>query len=309
MWLESEVGAGTTFYFRLPLEISLPATLDDGDSVRRWFSPYHRYEARTRRSKAPAPTVNPRYVLLEGGQVLQRLFSRYTHDIDIAFVQDAQEAVRELDRSPAQALILNAPSLDQGLASDGKLDGLPYDTPVVACWVPGEDEAARRLGVVRYLVKPVTREGVLSTLQDLGGEVRSVLLVDDEPEVLQLFVRMLSSAESDYRVWQARTGQRALSLLRQRRPDVMLLDLIMPGMDGFQVLQAKSCDPSIRDIPVVVISSRDPNDEPIASDTLTVTRASGLSVPDLLACIQAVSGILSPSAQPGGQARSETPAA
>jgi len=75
----------------------------------------------------------------------------------------------------------------------------------------------------------------------------------------------------------------------------VLLDLIMPGMDGFQVLQEKSQDPAIRDIPVVVVSSRDPSGEPIVSDVLTVTRSGGLSVRDLLACIQAVSEALSPS--------------
>ena len=48
----------------------------------------------------------------------------------------------------------------------------------------------------------------------------------------------------------------------------MLLDLIMPGMDGFQVLQQKSRDPSIRDIPVIIVSSRDPSNEPIVSDSL-----------------------------------------
>ena len=137
-------------------------------------------------------------------------------------------------------------------------------------------------------------ERMLSALTDLGEDIESVLLVDDNPEVLQLFSRMLSSAERSYRVLQAKSGQRALSLLHERRPDVMLLDLIMPEVDGFQVLRAKSQDPSIQEIPVVVISSRDPSGEPIASDTLTVTRSGGLPVRDLLACIQAVSEILTP---------------
>jgi CheY-like chemotaxis protein len=146
---------------------------------------------------------------------------------------------------------------------------------------------------------------LLSTLKSLGDNVRTVLLVDDHPEVLQLFVRMLSSAEREYDVIQAKSGQRALSLLRQRRPDVVLLDLLMPRMDGFQVLQEKAQDPSIRDIPVVVISSRDPTGAPIVSDT--VTQGGGLSARDLMACIYALSKILSPSTQLGGQGQPETP--
>jgi CheY-like chemotaxis protein len=108
-------------------------------------------------------------------------------------------------------------------------------------------------------------------------------------------------------VLRATSGPQALDLLRERRPDVMLLDLIMPGMDGFQVLQEKSQDPAIREIPVVIVSATDPSGEPIVSDTLTVTHGGGLSVRNLLACIQAVSEVLSP--RPGGRERSENPAA
>jgi CheY-like chemotaxis protein len=163
------------------------------------------------------------------------------------------------------------------------------------CWVPTEDEAARQLGVVRYLIKPITREMLLSALDSLGTDVTSVLLVDDEPEVVRLFSRIIASAERPYRVLRANDGQRALDLLRERRPDVLLLDLILPGMDGFQVLQEKSQDPTIRDIPVVVVSSRDPVGQPVVSNSLTVTRGGGLSLRDLTACIESLSAALTPA--------------
>jgi hypothetical protein len=296
MWLKSDVGVGTTFHFSLPVELSAPAVLARGEEVMRWFHPYQQYEPRTRRSKSPAPVVSPRFVVVEEGETLRQLFRRYMDDVEVVSAPDVERAVGELSRSPAQALIVNAPPAGDP-APQGLLRNLPYGTPGVNCWVPGEDEAARRLGVVRYLVKPVTCEMLLSTLSELDGKVTSVLLVDDEPEVLQLFRRMLSTAPTEYQVLQAQSGRRALSLLRQRRPDVMLLDLIMPKMDGFQVLQAKSEDTSIREVPVVVISSRDPVGGPIASDALTVTRGGGLPASDLLTCIRAVSEILSPSAQ------------
>ena len=300
MWLDSQINAGTTLYFSLPLDTSLPV-VQTGDDARRWFSPYDEYEfkLRTRRSKAPAPLAPPRFVLLEEGETLQRLFSRYLDDTEIVSVQNVKQATRELIRTPAQALLINtspfAEATGQFSFSKNQLAGLPYGIPAVMCWVPGLDEAAKQLGVVRYLVKPVTRDKLLSTLEESGADARNVLLVDNEPEVLQLFARMLTSAERDYRILQATSGRRALSLLRERQPDVMLLDLIMPGMDGFQVLQEKSKDASIREIPVIVISATDPTGEPIVSDTLTVARGGGLSMRDVLACIQAVSEVLSPS--------------
>ncbi len=308
MWLESHVDVGTTIYFSLPLDTSLPAVRPSG-GAKRWFSPYHQYEPRTRQSKAPVPNLVPRFVLLETGDTLLRLFGRYLDDIEIASVRDVAGAIRELSHSPAQALIVNAPLFREMPVPMAQLADLPYDTPAVTCWVPGENEAARNLGVVRYLVKPVTRETLVSTLEELGEGVKSVLLVDDKPEVLQLFGRMLASAQRHYRVLRATSGQQALSMLRERQPDVMMLDLIMPGMDGFQVLQEKSQDPTIREIPVIVISATDPTGEPIVSDTLTVTRSGGLSVHDLLACIQAISQVLAPSARPGDREQREKPAA
>jgi signal transduction histidine kinase/CheY-like chemotaxis protein len=297
IWLESRVGVGTTIFFSLPLEMPSTDALHEADAVRRWFSPYdgYEYKLRTRRSKAPAPTAVPRFVLVEKGKTLQRLFSHYLPDFEMASFQDVEEAVQALNRSPAQALIVNAPLFEE---ITKRLGDLPYCTPAVTCWVPGEDESARQLGVVRYLVKPISRKMLLSPLEELGQDVQSVLLVDDDPEVLRLFARMLSSSERSYRLMQATSGERALDLMRERQPDVVLLDLIMPGMDGFQILQAKSQDPAIQEIPVIVVSSRDPSGDLIASDTLTVTCSGGLSVRNLLACIRAVSEILSPTEAP-----------
>ena len=316
MWLESPArlagslsganqgGAGTTFHFALPLDT--PALTLGGDAMR-WFNPYQPYEARARESKAPAPHPATRYVLLERGDALCRRFREHADPAEIVTVHDIAGARRELERSPARALIVNAPALSELQVTAGELADLPYRTPAITCWTPAEDEATRRLGVVRYLVKPITRETLLSALESLGREVATVLLVDDEPDVVRLFSRIMASAERPYRVLRANDGQRALDLLRERRPDVLLLDLILPGMDGFQVLREKNDDPAVRDIPVIVISSRDPVGEPVASDSLTVTRSGGLSVRDLAACVEAISSVLTPAAPSGGQGLPGTP--
>ena len=123
---------------------------------------------------------------------------------------------------------------------------MPFPPPIISCWVPGKDEAARQLGVVRYLVKPVTSEKLLAVVEELGQPVETVLLVDDQPETLQLFVRMLSSARLSYRVLQATSGRRAFSLLRERRPDVVLLDLIMPGMMVVSCCRKRAATPGSR---------------------------------------------------------------
>ena len=305
VWLESKVGVGATFYFSLPIEKSISTLLQE--DAMRWFNPYSEYEyrRRTTRSAAPELDVLSRYVILERGQALRRLFSRYLDGIDIVAVPDGEQALRELSRSPARALLVNASPFGETPISLEQAASLPYNTPVVTCWLPDDAEAAQQLGIVRYLVKPVTHDVLLSVLEDLGGDVQRVLLVDDEPEALQLFARMLYSAPREYQVLRANSGQRALGLMRQRRPHVVLLDLIMPDMDGFEVLRVKREDPSIQDIPVVVISSRDPVGHPIVSDRLTVAKSGGLSAFDVLACTRAVTEILAPVGQLAGREHPE----
>jgi CheY-like chemotaxis protein len=226
-------------------------------------------------------------------QTLQRLLTRYLPEVEVQAAPDIPSAVESLRHSPAQALVVNVSPFRE-LPSTA-LGDLPFGTPAITCWLPGEHEAAKRLGVVEYLIKPLSQEKLLATLTALGPGIKTVLLVDDEEDELHLFARMLESDGHGYSILQVTNGRRALSMLRSRHPDVLLLDLVMPSMDGFQVLEEKRRDPEIRDIPVIVISSRDPAGDPIVSNTLTVWHSAGLSQHSLIACIQALGDILAPS--------------
>jgi CheY-like chemotaxis protein len=287
-------GVGTAVFFSLPMEDVARVALGETEDVRRWFSPYQTTVVRTRRSKAPVTPVSSRIVLAENGNALGRLLSRYLPRFEILSVRDLEKAIQEVNHSPARALVINAPPIEEMQTIKKRLGELPCSQPVFTCWVPGEEDATKQLGLVKYLVKPISREILLSTLEEFGGRAKSILLVDDEPEVLRLFVRMLISSNRDYRILQATTGRRALHLMRERQPDLVLLDLIMPEMDGFQVLHEKARDSSIRDIPVMVISSRGPGGDLIVSDTLSVTCNGGVMAGKLVASLSALIEIFSP---------------
>jgi len=293
MWLESEPGTGTTIIFTLPLAQPTVWVPEVGGRVRRSLIADDEvgYRLRTRPSSAPTTPVNVRMVVVDPEQTLQRLLNRYLPDVDVEAAPDVEQAMTALNRSPAQALVLNDASPGTLYAV---LENLPFGTPAISCWLPGEHDAAKRLGVVEYLIKPLAIDKLLTALAGLRQPVRTVLIVDDEEDELHLFARMLESQANKYSILRVTSGQRALSMLRSRKPDVMLLDLTMPAMSGFQVLEEKARDASIADIPVIVISSRDPAGDPILSNTLTVTQTPGISQRALIECIYALGSILAP---------------
>jgi signal transduction histidine kinase/CheY-like chemotaxis protein len=293
IWVESEVDQGTTFFFRLPISLPAPA---QGDFAR-WLIPDWEYLAHPQPSVAPKPLTRPRYVVLEGEDALSRLLTRYLDGAEIVPVTDVEEAIKEVSRSPSQALLVNDAAMD---SSQLRASALPYGTPVITCSIPGRLETVGVLGVSDYLVKPILRDALISALERLNLRGNTVLIVDDEPEALRLFRRMLISGERTYRVLRAKSGQEALRLLRNASPDAMLLDLVMPQMDGFELLDIKSRDPALADIPVIVTSARDPGGQPIVSYALSVAREGGMSAPRVLACIKALSEILSPLGIPAG---------
>jgi signal transduction histidine kinase/DNA-binding NarL/FixJ family response regulator len=307
IWLESELGRGTTFYLRLPLEPLPDAAPRPG--AARWINPYQIYEARTRRSEAPVPVVASRFVVMEESDHLQRLFAHFAEGIEIVATHAIPELIAESRRAPATAVVINTPAPEAVVAEIRAAGGIAFDTPMLICWIPGERDAARNLGVMRYLVKPISQDALIAAISEVKAGPKTVLVVDDNPEALQLFSRMLASAAAEVRVLRAMSGLQALDLMRARQPDVVLLDLVMPEMDGFQVLREKEQDPAIRQIPVLVVSSLDPMRGMVVSNLLSVSRRNGLTSRELLACIQAISSILTQEPPPTDPMPPERPSA
>jgi signal transduction histidine kinase/DNA-binding response OmpR family regulator len=299
MWLESEPGEGATFFFRLP--IAPPMPIEGGASAR--LIPGWEYLQRTRPSRAPVADVRPRMVVVEKGDAMQRLISRYLDGIEVVTVADLEEAFEELSRVPAQALLINEVRVAEALELVNGSVALPHGTPAMICSIPDIGQAADAIGGSDYLVKPVSRETLLGALDRLEEKVETVLVVDDEPDALRLFGRILAEAGRGYRVMRASNGRRALEILCREQLDAVLLDLMMPEMDGFQVLAVMSEDATMWDIPVILVSARDPFAQPIVSNALSVTCRDGLSVQQLLACIKSLSAILSTASRSGDPAQ------
>ncbi|MGC9348838.1 MAG: ATP-binding protein [Anaerolineae bacterium] len=302
IWVESEPGVGTTFSFRLPITPQGPM----GDDFSRWINPDWEFLQRTRPLAIPEIEVRPRYVIWESGDSLQRLLQRYVEDVDVVVTATLDEALKELSTTPSQALLINTTSVSGALERLSSSAMLPEGSPAILCSIPGLQEASEQMGVAARLVKPISRHELLSVLGRVGVESGTVLIVDDEPDALQLFGRMLASEDHRYRVLLARDGQEAMSVLEEHKPDVILLDLVMPRMDGFEILERRSDIEGLSDIPIIVISARDPMGQPIVSRAVAVTQGGGISARQLLLSIQAISRILSAVKASDGPVPQET---
>lgn len=145
-----------------------------------------------------------------------------------------------------------------------KADPDLQSVPVVMVTVVDEREIGIALGAADYLIKPIRREAVLASLSRLiqsptraAGPVR-VLAVDDEREALALIDAAL--ADPTYEVIHATGGREALDLARGTDVDVVLCDLLMPDIDGFEVVARLKADPATSSIPIIVVTAHDLTD-------------------------------------------------
>jgi CheY-like chemotaxis protein len=132
--------------------------------------------------------------------------------------------------------------------------------PVVLMSIVDEKNRGYALGATDYLVKPVNRTKLVETLTRICGSTGGRALLVDDDEVVRRGVRQ-ALEPIGWKVTEAEDGQVAVNSLIAARPDVIILDLMMPKMDGFEFLDELRARSDWQDIPVVVITAKDLTDE------------------------------------------------
>ena len=142
-----------------------------------------------------------------------------------------------------------------------KVDPVLQNIPVVMLTMLDDKSKGYSLGATDYLTKPVDREQLHNALKRYytPGESCSVLLVEDDKPTREMMARTLE--RSDWTVSQAGNGREALDQLGQRKPQLILLDLMMPVMDGFDFLLEMRATPDWEGIPVIVLTAKDLTEE------------------------------------------------
>ncbi len=103
---------------------------------------------------------------------------------------------------------------------------------------------------------PAPREGLMTALNRLDGRVKRVAIIEDEPDAARLLRRILQ-ARGEYQIFEAHNGIAGLDLIRRERPDLILLDLMMPELDGFTLLEIVKSEEEFQNVPVIVVTAKE----------------------------------------------------
>jgi signal transduction histidine kinase/CheY-like chemotaxis protein len=255
-------GLGTTFTLRLPIQPRAVESPTPGDS------PGHLVD----RLVAVTPAAN--VVVLDSDPHVHNLCRRYLKGYQVYGAAEEGQALALARSVGAHALLVNAtsvltsPEWQQKWSSLSEQQGLR----VVGFSLPSGQKLALLVGLSDFLIKPVTREALLAAVQAASPLARTIAVIDDAPPMVRLLTRMLRSSGKRWRILRAYAGAEGLELVKNRRPDVVLLDLLLPQLAGFAVLEAIRADPSLAGVAVIAVSAQD------ASEVLPLAEGRALSL-------------------------------
>jgi signal transduction histidine kinase/CheY-like chemotaxis protein/putative methionine-R-sulfoxide reductase with GAF domain len=250
--VESTLGEGSTFAIRLPRLVQSDEALVTA--------------ARTEAGHPIAEeTEEPLILVVDDDAIARELVVRHLERAGFAVVaarggQEGLRLVREL-RPAAVTLDIMMPDLD-GWTVLAAIKGDPALAiiPVVLMSIVDQKNRGYALGAADYLVKPVDRAKLVETLTGICGSTAGRALLVDDDEMVRRSVRQ-ALEPIGWKVTEAENGEVAVKSLIADRPDVIILDLMMPKMDGFEFLEELHGRPGWQEIPVVIITAKDLTDE------------------------------------------------
>jgi signal transduction histidine kinase/DNA-binding LacI/PurR family transcriptional regulator/CheY-like chemotaxis protein len=236
-----EDGSGSCFFFQLPVMPGPPP------------------------ETAAAPERSSKVVLLlenaADQQGLERHLQQKGFAVEVVDVSQQPGWLSQVIARPPGAVVLDfQPATERGweLIQNFKQNPETRDIPVIFYSLSAE-RAHGAILELDYLPKPVGSHELAQALERLGlkGEcnLRSILVVDDDARVLEMHVRMLENLV-DCRILKAQNGKIALEIMQQEAPALVLLDLMMPEVDGFEVLRSMREQEKTRATPVIVLSAQ-----------------------------------------------------
>lgn len=273
-----EEGAGSTFFFKLPI-----------------------LQTETSELETAISSIQSRPIVLLGhhadvGRRLSERLTRQGFEVQLVQTDSVEDWFTHLPAVAPGAIVIDVsltPNRGWQFLKQLKDNSMTRDVPVLFYSFGLEKGALLEFD---YLTKPVTAGDLAQTLEqhallrDPGAKDKTLLIVDDDPATLEMHIRIAQSQSVQYRTLKARNGREALTIMEAEQPDIVLLDLMMPELDGFGVLEAMRNNENTHDIPVIVLTGQaltEPDMSRLNRSVATVLEKGLFSVEDTLAHIEA----------------------
>lgn len=233
-------GEGATFSFTLPLLAEQPATAQ---------------------VEPAAPTVLVLATQVDTGEEVETHLRQQGFKVVWMVVESGADWLAcILETVPTAVLLGQRLAAERGweILRGMKDHPTTRDLPVMLFSLRGDGRAGTMLHV-DYRLKPLNSDHLARTIGELASisqHVPTLLIVDDDPDTLDLHTRLARMHVPTCRVLQARNGREALASIADTRPDLILLDLMMPELNGFDVIEALQSQAATRTIPVLVLTSQ-----------------------------------------------------
>jgi PAS domain S-box-containing protein len=248
--LTSEAGKGTTFVVRLPAVTR--AASDTAITAT---------EKGSEGSEVSEPEHAPIVLVVDDDRNARELLRRHLQrgGYAVRMAANGQEAIQLARTLRPDVITLDVmmPQMDGwAVLSAMKEDEALAEIPVIMVTIVDNQSIGFSLGAADYLIKPINRDRLVNAVEKCcpGGALRHVMVVEDDPATSELMGRALRSINC--RVTQAENGWIGLERLKESLPDAILLDLMMPEMDGFEFIARMRAEPCWQRIPVIVVTAK-----------------------------------------------------
>ena len=161
--------------------------------------------------------------------------------------------------------------------------------PVIICSIVDDHGKGFTLGATDYLLKPILEEDLLNALARLEADSgpQRILVVDDNPNDRRIIQKSFENCDN-YELVLVENGEQALIELNARKPHAVILDLLLPDINGFTILETMRSDPALKEIPVIIYTAADLDGDQLrelAESSRSLLKKGLLSDSDLFNCI------------------------
>lgn len=255
IWAESEYGKGSVFSFTLQCASAhLPAEVVTRTVVKE--IPVKKEE--------PLPDTENIILVIEDDEKARRLLKYYLEreHYAVIFASDGEDAIELAKKYKPKVITLDIllPHRDGWeILRDLRLDKETESIPVIIVSMLDNKDLGYSLDADDYFVKPVDKDKLLARIKELSnlqhGAPNTILIIDDDPKSVKLTAKILEDAGEN--VLKAFSGREGLDLIGKHKPDLIILDLMMPEMSGFEVVDILRRDDNTKDIPVFVLTAKE----------------------------------------------------